>query len=329
MENNHNSKWGTYLPIVAYVLLIAVNIPKLIAMLTDSLKAPSWENLRSFILALFFSILFFLLLYYYAKRKRKSILTFVNTAAKNKVYNYSLFVIKFILIYLLFYYIFSNFLTNQVFVLGGKYFPNLLQGIWYTISISFCSILLGTLIGAIASYFLTSYEDFSFTKVVVNIAVYVMLSIPALVLIQLIYYTGNINSVFLVSVVALAINLSPFVSKILTSSLNNIPIDQVNSGKAFGFSKYEIAKKIKLPFIVKHSLQSLLVEYYTTIKLSSLVGTIGMLESFHTTQDIVKETQDPISGYILLSICYVFLVIPFAVLADFIEKKIRTNNNQS
>lgn len=323
-DNNHKTGWHSYLPVTGYLLMIVYYAPSVFSRFLTAMDNASWNSLRSFVFAFIFSLIFFGIIYLLSLKK--NINYFEAPIQSNKFLSITIFLVKFILVYFAFYYLFSKFFTDKVFILIGKYYLPLLEGILNTILISILAIILGTIIGGVSAFFLASYPSRSFTKIVLNILIYVLLSIPALVLIQLIYYTGNISSLFTVSVIALSINLSPFVSKILTSSLGNIPNDQINSAKAFGFSKFDIMKKFKFPFIVKYSLQPLLVEYYTTIKLSSLVSVIGMAESFHKTQDVIKETQDPMSGYVLLSICYIILVIPIAIFADYFERKIRANH---
>jgi polar amino acid transport system permease protein len=129
------------------------------------------------------------------------------------------------------------------------------------------------------------------------------------------------NSFFWASVIALSINLSPFVAKIISASIRNISQEQIDSATVFGYSLKQINWYFKFGFVVRTSLQPLLVEYYTTIKLSSFAGIIGLGEIYHVSQDIIKETQDPITSYIILASCYVIIVTPFAVLADFLEQK--------
>jgi polar amino acid transport system permease protein len=149
---------------------------------------------------------------------------------------------------------------------------------------------------------------------------YVLLGIPALVLLYLTYYSG-IQSIFWSAVIALSINLSPFVAKIVSASIRNISPEQIESAIAFGYSPRQITKYFKIGFVIRTSLQPLLVEYYTTIKLSSFAGLIGLTEIYHASQEIIRGTQDPITSYIVLAGCYVFIVTPFAILADYLEQK--------
>jgi polar amino acid transport system permease protein len=212
----------------------------------------------------------------------------------------------------------------ESFNLIAKKWPQLLKGVLITFEVSILAIICGTVLGVFASLLLTRKKNTQFLTLIdstITAFVYILLSVPALVLLFIAHYSGLIDSVFWAAVIALSINLFPFVTKIVTASINNISQEQIDAATVFGYSNKQIMRYFKISFVVRSSLQSLLVEYYTTIKLSSLAGYIGLIETFHVSQDIIKETQDPISGYIILSISYFILVAPIAFYADYREFK--------
>jgi polar amino acid transport system permease protein len=196
-------------------------------------------------------------------------------------------------------------------------------GILLTIAVSLISIVLGTVMGTFAALVITRRKGMLFSTLIdspIMSLMYVLLGIPALVLLYLTYYSG-IQSIFWSAVIALSINLSPFVAKIVSASIRNISPEQIDSAIAFGYSPRQITKYFKIGFVIRTSLQPLLVEYYTTIKLSSFAGLIGLTEIYHASQEIIRGTQDPITSYTVLAGCYVFIVTPFAILADYLEQK--------
>ncbi|HEY6233325.1 MAG TPA: ABC transporter permease subunit [Pyrinomonadaceae bacterium] len=196
-------------------------------------------------------------------------------------------------------------------------------GIVLTFLVSLLSIIFGTIGGVCLALLIAGRK-----RVIVSMLldspmlslIYVLLGIPALVLLYLTYYSG-VQSIFWSAVIALSINLLPFVTKIITGSIREIGQDQLNSAIAFGYSPWQVTRYFKLGFVIRHSLQPLLVQYYTTIKLSSFAGLIGLTEIYHASQEIIKETQDPATSYFVLASAYVIIVTPFAILADYLEQK--------
>jgi ABC-type amino acid transport system permease subunit len=74
--------------------------------------------------------------------------------------------------------------------------------------------------------------------------------------------------------------------------------------------------------IKRSSLQPLLVQWFTTIKLSSLASVIGVTEVLHRSQQVIRETYQTELSYTILVLCYVLIVIPVALLADRYERKL-------
>jgi len=196
-------------------------------------------------------------------------------------------------------------------------------GIFLTGLVSLLSIVFGTIGGVVLALVIAKRKSTALSMVVDSPTlsfIYVLLGIPALVLLYLTYYSG-VHSIFWSAVIALSINLLPFVAKIITGSIREIHQDQLNSAIAFGYSPWQVTRYFKLGFVIRHSFQPLLVQYYTTIKLSSFAGLIGLTEIYHASQEIIKETQDPTTSYFVLASAYVIIVTPFAILADYFERK--------
>lgn len=208
-----------------------------------------------------------------------------------------------------------------------NYVPTFISGIKNTVIISFFSILIGTVIGILSALMLASKRKnvgARILKTFLNVCVYSLLAIPALVLIIMLYYNNiliGLNS-SAVAIIALGFNLSPFAAKIIATGIKNIEPQYLEAAKAHGYSNYKIALKFKLPMIKQSSLQPLLVQWFTTIKLSSLASVIGVAEILHRSQQVIRETYQTELSYIILVFCYVIIVVPIALIADYYENKL-------
>lgn len=203
------------------------------------------------------------------------------------------------------------------------YWSLIKTGIVLTFLVSALSIFLGTVGGVFFALLIARRKTMWISMLVDSPTmslIYVLLGIPALVLLYMTYYSG-VQSIFWAAVIALSINLVPFVTKIISGSIQEIEEQQLNSAIAFGYSPWQVTRYFKLGFVLRHSLQPLLVQYYTTIKLSSFAGLIGLSEIYHASQEIIKETQDPVTSYFVLASAYVIIVMPFAILADYLEQR--------
>lgn len=201
----------------------------------------------------------------------------------------------------------------------------ILKGVLCTLEVSLLAIFFGSIIGIILAMIISIPKRNVFLSLIDSTLlsfIYILLGIPALVILFYFYYGPTKQfPIFWISVIALSINLAPFIAKIVAASIKNISQDQIDAATSFGYNRWQRFKYFQVLFVLKNAGQSLLVEYYTTIKLSSLAGFFTLYETYHATLDIVTNTYDSVSAYIILAICYVFIVTWIAVLADYLEHR--------
>jgi polar amino acid transport system permease protein len=199
------------------------------------------------------------------------------------------------------------------------------QGVRCTLAVSFLAILLGSAIGIIFALLLAIPKRNVFLSLIDSALwslIYILLGIPAIVFLFICYYGPTKTlPIFWASVLALGINLAPFVAKIVVASIRNISPEQIDSAISFGYDRWQRFWFFEVLFVVKNAGQALLVEYYTTIKLSSLASIFSLYETYHATEEIKANTYDPVSAYIIMAICYVAIVTWIAVLADYLAQK--------
>lgn len=206
-----------------------------------------------------------------------------------------------------------------------RYASAFISGIMYTLLVSVTSIILGTTLGGLLALILVGERSGGWARtlqIVTSVYINVFLSIPALVLIIILYYNGYISNLssLAAAIIALSLNLSPFAAKIIASGIRNIPPNYIRAAEAMGYSNREIAFKFKLPLVRRNSMQPLLVQWFTTIKLSSLASVIGVTEILHRSQQVIRETYQTEASYFILVVCYMVVVIPISILADYSEK---------
>ncbi|MEM6721127.1 MAG: ABC transporter permease subunit, partial [Bacteroidota bacterium] len=167
-------------------------------------------------------------------------------------------------------------------------------------------------------------------KSILNIYIYIFLSVPALVLIVFVYYGSfgfNFNSITS-SIIALSLNLSPFAARIIESSIKNMEPEYIKTAYSFGYSDSEILRKIKLPIIFTNSFEPILVQWITTIKLSSLASVIGVSEILFQGNAIIAETYRTETTYVAVILSYALIILLFTKLTKvlsikFFKKKIK------
>lgn len=202
------------------------------------------------------------------------------------------------------------------------------RSIWITIELSFSSIVIGTIVGLIIGL-ARQYGKMAISTLplwaVSTVYVYVMLSIPALVLLFGFYYCLPIVGIrmdsFWTAAFALGLNLSPFAGEIFRSGLSNIPQGELAAAKAMGYSRPQILFFFMLSQFFRNSMPPLMGQYYTTVKMSSLASVIGVYEIINTAQEVINDTYRTLEVYVVVALCYALIVVPFALIAKYYEDR--------
>lgn len=202
----------------------------------------------------------------------------------------------------------------------------LFVGVSTSARLSLVAIVGGTLLGTLLAV-LRLIRNPSWLRFVTwpatTLFTYTFLSMPAYTLILFAYYWDALKSwqAFWVAAAALAINLSPFAAQIITAGLENTPQAQIESAKAFGYRGWQLYSRFYLSSIWRSVGRPLLVQYYTTIKLSSLASVIGVRELMHSGQTVIRATYETMPVYALVAVGYFLLVTPVALFSDYLERR--------
>jgi polar amino acid transport system permease protein len=221
------------------------------------------------------------------------------------------------------------------------FWPAYLLALWKTVVVAFFSILLGTSLGCVLALFLTRRgNNVSSTGWaagiwkalcwLINCYVWIFLALPALAVLVMMYHSGSLSyfNSTIIAILALGINLSPFVTRIVVSGIQNIPKAQLDAATAFGYDSWEVALRFKLPLVRHYSMQAILVQWLTTLKLSSLASVIGVMEVLNRSEQIIRETYRTEEAYFWLIVCYAAIVFPLLIFAgkyDRLLKDMRPN----
>ena len=184
----------------------------------------------------------------------------------------------------------------------------ILDGLQVTLLITFCSALLGTLLGG-----LVCWARMSRRKWLRNIAkVYIdlMRGTPVLVFLMLMYYvfmaplraTGVV-----VAVITFAMNTSAYIGEMLRSGIESIDKGQTEGGLALGYTPRQVFMRIVLPQVVRKIMSVYQGEVVSLLKGTSIVGYIAVMDMTRASDLIRSRTFDAFFPLIVTAAIY-FLV---------------------
>ncbi|MBP2550692.1 polar amino acid transport system permease protein [Neorhizobium galegae] len=147
---------------------------------------------------------------------------------------------------------------------------------------------------------------------------------PLLIQVFIIYFglpqIGIRLSPFTAGVLALGINSGAYIAEIIRSGLSAIPKGQAESALALGFSPGETMRSIILPQVVRIILPSLTNEAISTLKNTSLLSAITVVELTLYAQTLIAMTFRPFDFYIAVALIYLALTTVLTQLASWLER---------
>lgn len=207
------------------------------------------------------------------------------------------------------------------------YLPFLLKGTVISLEIAFFGCLLGIIIGTILAAFFS--KGSVIWKIFAHIYVTIIRGTPMLIQIAATYYFLN-KIVFHISpfwsaILSIGLNSGAYLSQVILSGINSIPVGQSEAAQVLGFSKYQTLRYIILPQAFKGIIPSLGNEFVTLIKDSSLASIIGVYELTKQGEIIITSTYNAPAVYLMVGCIYLLLTTTLTLLINYLDKKMNAH----
>ncbi len=201
--------------------------------------------------------------------------------------------------------------------------PMLLQGLGITIAVSVLSIVIALVLGMILSY-VCLFKIKAASKAS-RIFIKIFRCTPFMVQVYIAYYglpaIGiNVNA-FWTGVIILGLYTAAYVSVILESGYNSVPIGQYESAFAGGMGRFQMMKRIIMPQALRVVIPSLTGQLIQTVKDSSILSIITVAEMTMMTKEAIGITFSPLFVYVCAAVFYWALNLIIEFTSKRIEKR--------
>jgi len=221
-----------------------------------------------------------------------------------------------------FYYVMSKDVAKGIdFGVYKGYAPLILKGWITTIYISLTSVILAIFIGLVL-YLMEESKN----KVLHYLAVIhknIIFGTPLLVIaIVAYYYIGNafgIRNKEGVGILTLGLYIGAYVSDIYKGAIEGIHINQWQTAKMFGFTKYQTYRYIVFPQVIISILPALAGQFALTIKGSALLAYMATSEFFNSLNNVMAVTYRYKEGFVIMAVGYLLITIPLIKLVRYLE----------
>ncbi|KRO14265.1 amino acid ABC transporter permease [Lactobacillus helveticus] len=108
-----------------------------------------------------------------------------------------------------------------------------------------------------------------------------------------------------------------------TGGFNGISTSQINSGKALGMSRFQLARYVVFPQGFALSLPALTANIIFLIKETSIFSVIAIPELTNTALDLIGMYYRSNEYLLMLVIAYAIILIPVILLLTWLERRVR------
>ncbi len=211
------------------------------------------------------------------------------------------------------------------------YYPLYIEGTITTLTVSFFTVTLGTLIGITLAIMKLSKNDL--LKFVASSYIEIVRGTPlivqALLLFALItlpdFYIGNNFNLAraIPGILALSINSSAYIAEIIRAGILAVDKGQREAGESLGMNNFDIMKYIIMPQAIKNILPAIGNEFVVLIKESSILYIVGIQELMAKTDTIRASTYRPLEPLIVTSIIYFCITFSISKIIGNFERKLQ------
>ena len=228
------------------------------------------------------------------------------------------------------------------FVQGSRW-KWLMQGLGRTLIITFFAAILGVVIGILLAGIRTTWDKNreTFQKKggfcaglmrVLNALAQLYLTIirgtPVVVQLLIGYFIifAASNNEIVIAVLVFGMNSGAYVAEIFRSGIMAIDNGQFEAGRSLGFNYIQTMRYIIIPQMFKVVLPTLLNEFISLLKETSVAGYVGIVDLTKAGDLIRGQTFSAFMPLIAVALIYLVIVLIFSSLVKRLERRLRSSD---
>ena len=201
--------------------------------------------------------------------------------------------------------------------------PFLVDGLLMTLLVSACVIVLSLIVGLPLGCVLAFGPLWA--RVPIRLYADFVRGVPILVLLYFVYYGLPAIKVNLPSLLAAIVALTAFKSaqiiEITRGSFQSIPTGQTEAAKAIGLTLFNRFVHVLAPQAVRRFLPPFVNSVVDTVKGSSLVSLLGIVDLMLSLQQVIGRTHVALPLYLIGALMYFAINFPLSALSRRLEKR--------
>ncbi|MGT2887138.1 ABC transporter substrate-binding protein/permease [Streptococcus didelphis] len=220
---------------------------------------------------------------------------------------------------------------SNVLGLVSNNYKQLLSGLGTTLSLTLISFAIALVIGII--FGIMAVSPSKGLRITSSLFVDIIRGIPLMIVAAFIFWglpnlieslTGRQSPIndFLAATIALSLNGGAYIAEIVRGGIEAIPSGQMEASRSLGIPYKITMRKVILPQAVKVMLPNFINQFVISLKDTTIVSAIGLVELFQTGKIIIARNYQSFRMYAILAIIYLVMITLLTKLAKRLEKRL-------
>ncbi|MBR1407696.1 MAG: amino acid ABC transporter permease [Clostridia bacterium] len=207
--------------------------------------------------------------------------------------------------------------------------PNFGAALIVTVQVTICSLLLGLVLSIPLS--LCKISNLRPLQAAADFYTSVFRGVPLLVQVFMMYFGIPLVlpvkfNAFQAGTLVFAMNSAAYISESMKGGIRAIDRGQYEAAMALGIHYPSMMKDIILPQAIKSVLPSLVNEFISLLKNTTLISSIGLVDILRVGQMIQSKTYRAFEPFFVIAIFYYVLVMLLSTLGKTLERKVNKSD---
>lgn len=203
-------------------------------------------------------------------------------------------------------------------------YPALLDGLWTTIWITLVAFAIALVAGVVLGLMRTSGNFL--LGAISQIYIDIMRGIPLIVLSFFIYFgipgfTGLNFNAYTAGLLTLSLNAAAYIAEIVRGGIQAVAPGQSEAARSLGLSQGKTMRHVVLPQAFKIMIPSFINQFVITLKDTSILSVIGMVELTQTGRIIIARTYQSGNMWLIIGGMYIILITILTKISNRLEGK--------
>ena len=215
-----------------------------------------------------------------------------------------------------------------IFIDEGRY-RYILNGLGFSLGVTVLAAVIGMVLGIIFALLRLSKISILEKSSIVYVAL--IRGTPAVVQLMVlanVIFIGDLREtpILVVAALAFGINSGAYVAEIIRAGIEGLDKGQMEAARSLGMNYGLAMQEIILPQAVKRILPTLVSEFITLLKETSIVGFIGGVDLLRSANIITSQTYRGVEPLLAVGFIYLILIALFTKLMRIVEGRLKVSD---